>query len=329
MGIAPKWTAVIAVAAISAGVGPAMVGPAMGQAAWPSQPIRLVVPNPPGGLPDIISRTLSEPLRARLGQSVIVENKPGANAGIGAAAITSSKPDGHTFLVSDSAVINITHHLNSQLPFDPKDLMPVTMIARSLLFIASGPNVPIKTLQNLIDEAKANPGKINYGSIGVGSFHHLTMEAVQAAVGVKLNHIPYKGTGETVTALRGGQIQVVVAAYAGLSPLVKAGQAHLVAHNSSGRTKIAPEVPAISEAIKGFDLSHNQNLFARTGTPIEIAQKMSAVMTEVVKDPQVIERFASLGIEPNIVGPAELKAFFDAEAVRIKKVVDAAGLKPN
>lgn len=296
---------------------------------WPTQPIRLIVPNPPGGLPDILSRSITEPLRARLGQSVIVENKPGANAGIGAAATTGSKPDGYTYLVSDSAVYNISHHLNAQLPFDRKDLMPVARIAKSLLYIASGPSVQIKTLQDLAQQAKANPGKVSYGSIGVGSFHHLTMEAVQSQMGLKLNHIPYKGTGESVTALRAGQIDMIVAAYAGLVSAIKGGQAHLVAHNSVGRTKNAPEVPAIADTIKGFDLSHNQILWARAGTPSEITNRITEVLRDVLKDPQVIERFDTLGIEADVLGPAEVKAYLDKEAVSIKRIVDAAGLKPN
>jgi tripartite-type tricarboxylate transporter receptor subunit TctC len=303
--------------------------PLSAQGKWPTQPIKLIIPNPPGGLPDILSRSIAEPLRNRLGQTIIVENRPGANAGIGAAATTSSKPDGYTFLVSDSAVYNISHHLNVQLPFDRKDLMPVFRIARSLLFITAGPSTKIRTLADLAEQAKANPGKVSYGSIGVGSFHHLTMEAVQAELGLKLNHIPYKGTGESVTALRAGQIDMIVAAYAGIAGAIKAQQAFLVAHNSSARTKIAPDVPSIGETIKGFDLSHNQILWARAGTPMEIANQMAAALTQVIKEPQVVERFDTLGIEADVLGPTELKAYLDAEAVRIKKVIDAAGLKPN
>lgn len=321
------WKIISAVSAAITLLGAAAA--AQAQSNWPTQSIKLIVPNPPGGLPDILSRALSEPLRAKLGQTFIVENRPGANAGIGAAATTSAKPDGYTFLVSDSAVYNISHHLNSQLPFDRKDLMPVARIARSLLYIATGPSVQIKTLQDLAQQAKAAPGKISYGSIGVGSFHHLTMEAVQSEMGLKLNHIPYKGTGESVTALRSGQIDMIVAAYAGLVPAIKAGQAHLVAHNSTGRTKNAPEVPAIADTIKGFDLSHNQILWTRTGTPTDILNKITAALTDVLKEPAVVERFDTLGIEADVLGPAEMKAYLDAEAVRIKKIVDAAGLKPN
>jgi tripartite-type tricarboxylate transporter receptor subunit TctC len=324
MRLALVVKSIVAVSTVALGAAPVAA-----QAKWPTQQIKFIIPNPPGGLPDILSRSIADPLRAKLGQPVIVENRPGANAGIGAAATTASKPDGYTYLVSDSAVYNISHHLNSQLPFARNDLMPVLRIARSLLFITAGPGTKIRTLQDLVKEAKANPGKVSYGSIGVGSFHHLTMEAVQAELGLKLNHIPYKGTGESVTALRAGQIDMIVAAFAGIAGAVKAQQAFLVAHNASGRTRIAPDVPSIGDTIKGFDLSHNQILWARAGTPIDIANKMAEAMREVLKEPQVVARFDTLGIEADVLGPIEMKAYLDAEAGRIKKVIDAAGLKPN
>lgn len=303
--------------------------PATAQAVYPSQSIKLIVPNPPGGLPDILARALSERLRERLGQTIIIENRPGASAGIGAAAVTASKPDGYTFLVSDSSIINVGHHLNEQLPFNPKDLMPVTLIARAQLYLGANAGLPVNSFKELLDHVKANPGKVNYGSIGVGSFHHLSMEAIQAELGVKLNHIPYKGSGESVTALRAGQIQLVFASLAGLSPAIKAQQARLLAHNGPQRTRQAPEIPAIAETIPGFDLTVTQSFYARAGTPREIGNRITAAMAEVVKEPEIIERFNTLGIEAAVAGQDELQAFLQVEAVRIKKIVDAAGLKPN
>lgn len=303
--------------------------PAMAQGNWPNQPIKFIVPNPPGGLPDVLSRSISERLRERLGQPIIVENRPGANAGIGAAAVTASKPDGYTFIVSDNAIINISHHLNAQLPFDRKDLTPITLIAKAAIFLGSNTSLPVTSFKEFIEHVKANPGKVNYGSIGVGSFHHLSMEAIQVELGLKLNHIPYKGSGESVTALRAGHIQVVFASFAGLTPAVKSQQARLLAQTSAQRAKQAPEVPAIAETIAGFDLPVTQSLFARTGTPVDIANKMTAAMAEVVKLPDIVERFASMGIEPAVAGPVDLKKLLDAEAVRIEKIVKGAGLKPN
>ncbi len=303
--------------------------PLAAQGAYPNQAIRIVVPNPPGGLPDVLSRIVADKLKDRLGQSVVVENRPGANAGIGAAAVTASKPDGYTLLMSDSAIITISHHLNAELPFNAKDLMPVTLVGRAPIFLGASANLPAATLKELADHVKANPGKISYGSSGVGSFHHLSMEALQTDLGLKLNHIPYKGSGESVTALRGGHIDLVFAAYAGLSPAVKANQARFIAVNSLKRSAQAPDVPAIAETIPGFDLAVTQSLFARTGTPAEIVNRIAAEVAVVVKDPDVIQKFAAAGIEPVGAGPQELAKVLEGEAERVIRIVKAAGLKPN
>ena len=318
-----------AAAAFAAGCLAWGVAPAGAQGSWPSQPIRIIVPNPPGGLPDVLSRSLSERLREKLGQPIIVENRPGANAGIGAAAVTASKPDGYTFIMSDNAIINISHLLNSSLPFDRKDLMPVTLIAKAGIFLGARTDLPFSTFKEMIEHVKANPGKLNYGSIGVGSYHHLSMEAIQVALGLKLNHIPYKGSGESVTALRAGHIQLVFASYAGLIPAIKGQQARHLAQTNGQRMKQAPDVPAIGETIAGFDLPNTQSLFARAGTPIEIANRMTSVMAEVVKMPDIVERFGTLGIEATVAGPEELGRFLKVEAEHIEKIVKAAGLKPN
>jgi tripartite-type tricarboxylate transporter receptor subunit TctC len=307
----------------------ASLAPAAAQTSWPTQPIRFIVPNPPGGLPDVLSRSLSDRLREKLGQPIIVENRPGANAGIGAAAVTASKPDGYTFIVSDNAIINISHLLNAQLPFDRKDLTPITLIAKAGIALGARTDLPVTSLTEMIASAKANPGKLNYGSIGVGSYHHLAMESIQAERGVKLNHIPYKGSGESVTALRAGHIQLVFASFAALTPAVKAGQTRIIAHTSAQRSKLVPDVPPIAETIPGFDLPNTQSLFARAGTPVEIANKMTAVMAEVVKLPDIVERFNNMGLEATVAGPAELGRYLADEAVRIRRIVDAAGLKPN
>ncbi len=318
--------------ALPAFAGAIAVGPAhtaLAQGSWPNQQIRFIVPNPPGGLPDVLSRIIAEKLREQLGQQIIVETRPGANAGIGAAAVTASKPDGYTYVVSDNAIINISHHLNAQLPFDRKDLAPITLIARAPIFLSANTSLPAKTFKEMVEHVKANPGKVNYGSIGVGSFHHLSMEAVQAELGLKLNHIPYKGSGESVTALRAGHISLVFASFAGLSPAVKAQQAVLLAVNSAQRSKQAPDVPAIAETIPGFDLAVTQSLFARTGTPVDIANRMTAAMAEVVKHPEIVQRFETMGIEAAVAGPTQLAKILAEEAGRIEKIVKAADLKPN
>ena len=321
-------THLVAAAAIAAGAVGFSAGVAA-QGTWPNQQIRFIVPNPPGGLPDVLSRIVADKLKDRLGQPIIIENRPGANAGIGTAAMLAAKPDGYTFLVSDSAVLNISPLLNKELPFNPKDVVPMVLLARAPIFLGASSDFPPSTFKDAIEYLKANPGKVNYGSIGVGSFHHLSMEAVQSGLGVKLNHIPYKGSGESVTALRAGQIKLVFASFAGLSPAIKSNQAKILAVNSLKRSPQAPDTPAISEWIPGFDLPVTQSLYARVGTPVEIGERIAREMAEVAKDPVIVERFTTMGIESAVAGPAETQRVIRAEGEAIKKIVDAAGLQPQ
>jgi tripartite-type tricarboxylate transporter receptor subunit TctC len=203
------------------------------------------------------------------------------------------------------------------------------LLARAPIFLGASSDFPPNSIKEAVDYLKANPGKVNYGSIGVGSFHHLSMEWLQTGFGVKLNHIPYKGSGESVTALRAGQIKLVFASFAGLSPAIKSNQAKLLAVNSLKRSPQAPDVPALSEFIPGFDLPVTQSLYARTGTPLAIGERIAKEMAVVITDPAIIDRFKAMGIEGASAGPAETQRIIKAEGVAIAKVVKAAGLKPQ
>jgi tripartite-type tricarboxylate transporter receptor subunit TctC len=302
-------------------------GSAQSQAPYPTQTIKIIVPNPPGGLPDTITRIVGKRLQERLGQPVIVENRSGANSGLGTAAMTQAPADGYTLLVVDGAILSISPLLQTKLPYNPKDIVPIAFIARAPLFLASSPNVPAKNLQELVDYAKANPGKLNYGSIGVGSFHHLSMEAFNVAFGLKMNHVPYKGSGETIGALLGGHIDVVFAAYAGLRAAVETKKVNMIASNGPNRSPHAPDVPAIAELSPGFDLAVIQGILGRVGTPRPIMDKIASEVAEIVKEPDVLRQFATAGIEAVGAGPDEYRAALDAEAARIAKVVQAADLK--
>jgi tripartite-type tricarboxylate transporter receptor subunit TctC len=297
------------------------------QAPYPSQTIRFIVPNPPGGLPDTITRILAKRLQERVGQSVIIENRPGANSGIGTAAMTQAPADGYTFMVADGAILSIAPLLQSKLPYNPRDVLPVAFVARAPLFLAVSPNVPAKNLKELVDYAKANPGKLNYGSIGIGSFHHLSMEAFSTAFGLKMNHIPYKGSSETIAALSGGHIDILFAAYAGLRSAVDARKAVMIATNGPKRSPHAPDTPAIAELSPGFDLAVIQGVMGRVGLPHPIVERIANEVALIVKEPEVIAQFATAGIEPVGVGPDEYRAALNGEAQRLAKVVQAAGLK--
>jgi tripartite-type tricarboxylate transporter receptor subunit TctC len=322
-----RWS--IAAVTAAALVGPLAPSAVHAQAPYPSQTLRFIVPNPPGGLPDTITRILAKRLQERVGQPAIVENRPGANSGIGTAAMTQAPADGYTFLVADGAILSIAPLLQDRLPYNPKDVLPIAFIARAPLFLAINPNVPAKNLKELIDHVKANPGKLNYGSIGIGSFHHLSMEAFSTAFGLKMNHIPYKGSSETIAALSGGHIDILFAAYAGLRAAVEGKKAVMIASNGPKRSPHAPDTPAIAELSPGFDLAVIQGVMGRVGTPEPVVQKIAAEVAAIVKEPEVMAQFATAGIEPVGASPAEYRAALAAEAERLRKVVQDAGLKPQ
>ena len=183
---------------------------------YPNQPIRIIVPNPAGGLPDTLSRIVGKRLQERIGQPVVIENRPGANAGIGAAALTASTPDGYTFIMTDGAVLSISPLIYQKLPYNPKDMMPVSFVATAPIWLAANTKVPVTDMKEFAAYAKSKGGQATYGTSGVGSFHHLSMEAVQSGLGVKLTQVPFKGSANSVTALLGGHIDFVFSSYASL-----------------------------------------------------------------------------------------------------------------
>jgi tripartite-type tricarboxylate transporter receptor subunit TctC len=303
--------------------------PASAQTAYPSQTIKIIVPNPPGGLPDTITRIVGKRLHERMGQPVVVENRAGASGAIGASALLGAPADGYTFLVADGAFITINPLLIAKLTYNPGDVLPVAIIAKAPLFLAINPNVPAKDMKELIAYVKSNPGKLNYGSIGVGSFHHLSMEALSSALGLKMNHIPYKGSGETVGALLGGHIDLMFAAYSGLRAGVETKRITLMAASSGKRSPMAPDVPSVAEFAPGLDLAVIQGIMGRIGTSPAIVDKITSEIAAIVKEPEVIQQFAIAGIEPAGGGSAEYQAALKNEAERMAQVVKAAGLTPQ
>jgi tripartite-type tricarboxylate transporter receptor subunit TctC len=303
--------------------------PASAQALYPSQTIKIIVPNPPGGLPDTISRIVGKRLQERMGQPVVIENRAGASGAIGASALLGAPADGYTFLVTDGAFITINPLMIAKLTYNPADVLPVAIIARAPLFLAINPNVPAKDMKELVAYVKANPGKLNYGSIGTGSFHHLSMEALKAALGLDMNHIPYKGSGEMSGALLGGHIDLMFAAYSGLRAGVETKKIMLMAVSAGKRSPIASEVPSVAEFAPGFDLAVIQGILARVGTPPAVVQKVASEIAVIVKEPEVIQQFAIAGIEPAGAGPDEYRAALKNEAARMAQVVKAAGITPQ
>jgi tripartite-type tricarboxylate transporter receptor subunit TctC len=299
------------------------------QAPYPSQSIRLIVPYAAGGVPDTVARFVGARLQERIGQSVIVENRPGGNGSVAAAAIAGVPADGYTLLVTDSAMLSVNPLFFKQLAYSPQSFIPMALLARAPLFLALHNDVPAATLQQFIDYVRARPGEVNYGSSGVGSTHHLTMEAMQAALHLRMTHVPYRGTGQSVPALLGGHVQALFSAYPSLKGAVESNRVRLIATNGAQRSPLAPDVPSLAEVIPGFDLITLIGVYARAGTPGAVVDRIAADAIAIVKEPDVVPQFATLGMEPAGEGPAEFGRSVAAEIARVTKVVEGAGIKPE
>jgi tripartite-type tricarboxylate transporter receptor subunit TctC len=300
------------------------------QAAYPNRPIKFVVPYAPGGLPDTVARIFAQRLGERLGQSVVVDNRPGANGVVAAQALATAPKDGYTFLVTDGSMFSINPAIYRNLGYDYKrDFMPVSLAARAPLYLAVNPKVPANTLQEFIALAKAKPGSLNYGSSGIGSTHHLTMEAMKASLGLQITHVPFKGTGQSVPALIGGQVDVLFSALPSLSGFVKSGQVKLLANNAAKRSSQEPNVPAIAEIIPGFDFAPIVGVLAATGTPASAIERISAEMAQIAKMPEVIQTLTTAGIEAIGGGPADYNKAILGENERLAKAIVASGIKPE
>ena len=296
--------------------------------AFPSKPIRLVVPYSPGGLPDTVARILAQRLTEAFGQSVVVDNKTGASGAVAAAALAQAPADGHTLLVTDGSMLAITPLLSRKPAYDPeKDFVPVSLVGTAPLFLALHPSVKADTLDELVALAKARPGTLNYGSSGTGSIHHLTAEAMNQGLGIFMTHIPFKGSGASVPALIGGQVDMVFASPPSLMGFVKTGQVKLLAINSAKRSALAPNVPVLADKLPGFDFAFNVVVMARTGTPSEAINRLSSEIAKVVKRPEVIDQLRLAGVDPAGGSPEQLAVALKAESVRVTAAARRADLK--
>jgi tripartite-type tricarboxylate transporter receptor subunit TctC len=307
----------------------AAVGPAESQAQYPNQTIRFIVPAGAGGLPDTVARIIARRLQEQVGQSVVVENRPGGNGAISVATLLALPADGHSFIVQDGSIYAINPHIYAKLPYSIDDLAPAAMIARAPLFLASHASVPVATMQQFVDYARANPGKLNYGSSGVGSTHHLSMEAIKAALQLDMTHVPFKGTSESVPALLGGHVDVAFAAYPNLSGAIRTKNVNLLATNSAKRATAAPEVPPVADFIPGYDFAPSVGMYARIGTPAAFIDRIAAEVAGIVKEPEIVKQFATAGIEPAAAGPSEYGAALKRESEHVARTVQAAGMKPQ
>lgn len=303
---------------------------ACAQSPYPSQPIKLIVPYAPGGVPDTTARLLAQRLQDRVGQTVVVENRAGGNGGVAAAVIAAAPADGYTLLVVDTTLLSVSPLFISQLSYDPqKDFVPIAALARTPLFLAVSADTPVRTLREFIDYAKARPGQLNYGSAGVGSTHHLTMEAMKSALHLDITHVPYRGTSQAVPALLGGHVQVLWASYPNLKAGVEGGLIRLLANNGIGRSPLLPDLPPLADVIPGFDMVSVIGLYARADTPELIVRKIADEAIAVMRQQEIKAPLAALGMEPVGEGWEKFSKTIASEVETITRVVESAGIKPK
>jgi len=300
-------------------------------AAYPVRPIRLVAPFPPGGPVDLLARLVGEKLQARWGQPVLVENKPGAGGNIGIKAVADAAADGYTLLVVPAGNITINATLMTDLPFNwERDFVAVTKIATAPNILAVHPAVKAATLQELIALARAQPGKLSYGSPGIGSGLHLAGELFRREAGIDILHVPYKGTTQAMNDLMGGQLAMMFGAMPTLLPQVRAGKLRALAVTSAQRAPAAPDLPTVAEAgLKGFDVSSWYGVMAPAATPRELIARLQAEIALIVALPEVKAVLEAQGLYPVASRPDVFAADIRVETARWARVIREAAIKPE
>jgi tripartite-type tricarboxylate transporter receptor subunit TctC len=304
---------------------------ARAQAGYPSRPIKFVAPFPPGGSSDVLCRLLGAKLAEGLGQPVAVENRPGASANIGHEYAAKQPPDGYTIVITSSSTLVNNRYLYKHLPFDAvADFSPVSMIASAGQVLVVHPSVPAKSVAELIALAKAQPGRLNFGSGGKGIQSHVSGEMFKAAAGIDIVHIPYKGTVQAVSDLVAGQVQMVFADMVPAMPHIRGGRLRALAVTTRGRAAVLPDVPTMIEAgVPDYESGVWWAILSPKGTPAPIVARLNAELGRIVKLPDVLEKYASLGVTPEHSTPEYVFERMNAEAPRLAAVLKAAGIEPE
>lgn len=319
-----QWSSVVAVAVLA-------LMPAFAAAqAWPSKPVRIVVPFAAGGTTDVVARQLAQKLQEAWGQSVIVENKPGAGGNIGADAVAKSPNDGYTLLMTSGSIVAANPYMYKNMGFDPaKDLAPITNVASGPQVIVVGSGIAAKDLKEFIAYAKANPKKVNFGSAGIGSQTHLAGENLAYQAGMDIVHVPYKGESPALTDLIGGQIQMVPANFAAALPHIQGGRIRCLAVTSKERHPQLKDCPAAAEFVPGFVNDGWWGLMAPAGTPRDVLDKVQADSAKILHSEEFKNRFAQQGMVPVANKPDELAAAIREESKVWARVIKERGLAQN
>ncbi|MCC7486779.1 MAG: tripartite tricarboxylate transporter substrate binding protein [Burkholderiales bacterium] len=299
------------------------------RADYPRRPIRLIVPFAPGGSVDISSRILATPLSEILGQQVIVDNRAGGGGSVGATLVARSQPDGHTLVAGSSGSMTANPAVYSKLPYDPtRDFAPISMINVTPMAILVHPNIGVSTLKDLIALARSRPGKITMASAGTGSSNHLAIEFFQTVAGVKLLHVPYKGSGAALTELIGGQVQTMMDQIASSMGYIRDGRVRILAVATPTRSTVLPNVPTADElGLKGFEAASFTGVLAPAGTPQAVIDRLYAAVIKAVTQPAVTEKFKELAADPRTTTPAEFTDFIRRDIAKWRKVAQAASIR--
>ena len=314
----------LAALGLAAGAAPALNA----QAAWPSQPVKMVIPFPPGGPTDLVGRVIAQALSEQMGQNVIVENKPGANANIAAEMVARAPADGYTFMYNTSSLA-LSAVLYSKLNYDAlKDFAPVALTAVVPMVLVVHPSVPARTVPEFIDHLKKNPGKLAYGSAGNGNVTHLGAYQFLQANGLDATHVPYKGSAPALVDLAGGQTHFMTDTVNSALPYIRDGRMRALAVTSAKRSAVLPDVPTLQEAgMAGFEVGAWQGVVMPARTPPEIVNKLNAEIVKALKNPAVLEKLAAQGAQPLGSTPEAYGAYLRSEIQRWGAVAKATGAK--
>ncbi|MFJ1302770.1 Bug family tripartite tricarboxylate transporter substrate binding protein [Pseudomonadota bacterium AL_CKDN230030165-1A_HGKHYDSX7] len=295
---------------------------------YPAQPVRLIIPFGAGGITDVAGRLVGQYLSEALKQQVVVENRPGAGGAIAAQALVSAKPDGYTILLGTVGTQVVNKMLYSKLNYDPAAMTPVSLVSNSPYVLAVSEGVTAKDLPGLVTQAKANPGKLNFGSAGNGSSPHLGIELFKLATGTDIVHVPFKSGAEAVNAAIGKQVDIVIDAIPVIQPQAKAGRLTVLGIAADKRNTAEPGVPtSVEQGIPAFQIGSWNALLAPAGTPADRVETLNRALTQVLARPEVVSRLAGMGIEPLPTGPAAYREHVARETEKWSRVIAAAGTR--
>jgi tripartite-type tricarboxylate transporter receptor subunit TctC len=294
---------------------------------FPSGPVRLIVPLPAGGVTDLMARILGKNLQEMWGQSVIVENRTGGNTGVGTSDVERSAPDGLTLLVDPDSTFTANPTLFSKLVYDPKDFTPIAVLCRALPMLIVHPSLPVKTVPELIAYAKVNPGKLSYGSFGVGTYSHLSMEEFKMRTGIDMQHVPYRGAAPALVGLMGNEVSVMLLSLGSFEAEASAGRVRLIAATTENRLPKFPDVPTVSETVPGFKTSIWFGLWGPAKMPPELLAKISADVAKVLDMPETKQFFQANSLQRVTLSPQEMPTLIQNDLEHWSALIKAVGVK--